>query len=86
MSTRLFFLSLAARFAGMIALLNPSLYASFKRELGWLTALISPDRPISPKMTVSAGSGLLVIDEITAMATAKSAAGSEIFKPPAMFK
>ena len=72
--------------SGTIAPLNPSFEASLRRTLLWLTGRTSPERPISPNTTTSAGTGTPVIDDTNAAATAKSAAGSLIRNPPATFR
>ena len=69
-----------------MARVKPSLAASFSRDSLCPTARTSADKPISPKTTVSAGAATPVSEEIKAAATAKSAAGSLIFRPPATFK
>ena len=43
-------------------------------------------RPISPKTVISGGTGWSASDETTAAATARSAAGSLIRRPPATFR
>lgn len=72
--------------AGMVALVKPSLADSFKRRSVLATCRTSPARPISPKKMVSAGRGWLDRALINAAATARSAAGSLILMPPAMFR
>ena len=72
--------------AGMMARPKPSLAASFNRASARATARTSPDRPISPKTTVSGGTGTPLTDDTRAAATARSAAGSPIFSPPATFR
>ncbi len=62
--------------------LKPSLAASFKRLESCPTALSSPERPISPTMARSAATGVFLKLEAIAVATARSAAGSLIFRPP----
>ena len=57
---------------------KPSFAASFNRKSFCVTARISPERPISPKIAISAGTGVALADDIRAAATAKSAAGSWI--------
>ena len=52
----------------------------------WLTGRTSPPRPISPNTTMSAGTGSSDRDDTTAAATARSAAGSPMRKPPATFR
>src|SRR5262249_32152068 len=68
---------------GMIAAPKPSLAASFSRLSIWLTGRTSPDNPISPKITVSAGTGQSLSEDSKAAATARSAAGSCTLRPPA---
>ena len=50
---RLALLAPAAR-GGSSADVKPSLPASLRRASAWLTGRTSPERPISPKITVSA--------------------------------
>ncbi len=71
---------------GIVARSNPSLDDSLRRTSGCATWRTSPARPISPKNTVSAGSGTVLSALINAAATAKSAAGSLMRIPPAMFR
>ena len=65
---------------------KPNFVASLILSSAWLTFLISPDNPTSPKNTVEKEIGTSFTDEIIAAATARSAAGSNILMPPAMFK
>src|SRR5690606_15062984 len=76
----------ARRLAGRMARLKPSFAASLMRLSIWLTGRTSPDSPSSPKTTVPAGNGWLVREEMTAAATARSAAGSLMRRPPATFR
>ena len=66
--------------------LKPSLTASLILCSVKLTPRISPERPISQNIAISAGAGTLFFDDIRATATAKSAAGSVILRPPVIFK
>ena len=61
---------------GSIACSNPNLAASFRRVSAGRPDAIQQIKTTSPKNTVRAGSGLTVTDEISAAATARSAAGS----------
>ena len=70
----------------MMARLKPNLAASLSRASTRDTALTSPESPISPKTTVSGGTGTPLTDDIRAAATARSAAGSPIFRPPTTFR
>ena len=79
-------LSREAARAGAMARVKPSLAASFKRTSGWLTGRTSPDRLISPKQAVPSGIGLSLIEDISAAATARSAAGSPMRRPPATLR
>ena len=65
---------------------KPSFAASLRRASAWATGRTRPDRPISPKTTVSAGTGVSVSAETSAAATARSAAGSLMRRPPATFR
>ena len=58
--------------AGVTALENPSLAASFIREAACDTGRTAPERPISPKKTESAGSGEPDSEETSAAAAARS--------------
>ena len=71
---------------GRVKLSKPNLKASLILNSGWVTFLISPDRPISPKKTRVSSIAIFFTEEIIAAATAKSAAGSKIFIPPTIFK
>src|SRR3569833_772718 len=63
--------------------LKPSFWASRRRSEAWTTGRTPPASEISPKYTASGGSGELESEEISAAATARSAAGSLTFNPPA---
>src|SRR5260221_195233 len=74
------------RKGGTSAAVKPSLPASLRRASAWPTGRTSPDRPISPKITVSAGIGRKLSADTSAAATARSAAGSAMRKPPATLR
>ena len=65
---------------------KPSFAASFSRVSACGTWRNSADKATSPKKTARAGNGLALTDDTSAAATAKSAAGSAIRRPPATFK
>jgi hypothetical protein len=69
-----------------MAEVKPSFRASFNLFSVWLTGRSAPERLISPKTTVSGASGVPSRADRSAAATARSAAGSEIFSPPATFR
>src|SRR6185437_6003398 len=71
---------------GTSAVVKPSLPASLRRASACPTGRTSPERPISPKITVSAGTGRRLKAETSAAATARSAAGSAMRKPPATLR
>jgi 4-hydroxyacetophenone monooxygenase len=71
---------------GTMAQSNPSLVASLRRASIWLTARTSPARPTSPNTTVAGATAVSNAEEIRAAATARSAAGSLIRRPPATFR
>ena len=73
-------------FFGRIALEKPSFVASFRRLSLCETDLTSPDRLISPNTTVSSGRAFCERLDMSAAATARSAAGSDILSPPATFR
>ena len=50
------------------------------------TGRTAPESEISPKYTASAGSGALASEETSAAATARSAAGSLMRRPPATLR
>jgi hypothetical protein len=68
---------------GVKALAKPSFCASLSRKSVRPTARTSPESATSPKATVSRGKGASASAEISAAATARSAAGSVMRKPPA---
>src|SRR5262249_60768716 len=78
--------ALGLRRSGIQAVPKPSLAASLRRASVWPTGRTSPERAISPKTTVSAGTGVSVNAETRAAATARSAAGSTIRSPPATLR
>jgi hypothetical protein len=71
---------------GTSALRKPSFAASRSRASRWLTGRTSPPSPISPNTTMSPGTCSSASDDTTAAATARSAAGSLIRRPPATFR
>ena len=71
---------------GATAVSKPSLAASFNRCGVRGTGRTSPVSPISPNSTVSAGTGCLEIEDTSAAATARSAAGSLSRRPPATLR
>ena len=81
-----FFLGLVARRGGAQAASKPSFAASLSRKPAWLTDRTSPASPISPNITVSAESGWSSAADIRAAATARSAAGSPMRRPPATLR
>ena len=78
--------TITAVLVGANAVRKPSLAASFRRASRWPTARTSPPSPISPNTTMSAGTGVSASDEISAAATARSAAGSAMRRPPATLR
>jgi hypothetical protein len=75
-----------AAIAGALLAAKPSFAASLSRASACPTWRISPERPISPNTTVSAGTGSKLKAESSAAATARSAAGSLMRKPPATLR
>ena len=65
-----------------MAWVKPSRLASWRRRPSPWTGLTSPASPTSPKARNRFGSGFSNAAEATAMATARSAAGSVILTPP----
>src|SRR5262245_22011937 len=74
------------RRGGTRASVKPSLAASLSRWSRWPTARTSPLSPTSPKLTRCSGIGVPERAETRAPATAKSAAGSVIRRPPATLR
>ena len=71
---------------GITAMSKPSFAASFRRASACATWRNSAERATSPKNKLLGGAGRPLTDEIRAAATARSAAVSEIFRPPATFR
>ena len=69
----------------MIIRLKPSFCASLILLSIWLTALISPDSPISPTIAVCESKTTSLTQVIIASAIPKSADGSETSIPPMTF-
>ena len=65
---------------------KPSFCASFSRASACATWRTSPDRPTSPKNTMPGSVGRSVAAEARAAATARSAAGSVMRRPPATLR
>ena len=65
---------------------NPNFVASLSRVSACGTWRNSADKATSPKNTARAGRGFALTEDTSAAATARSAAGSAIRKPPATFK
>jgi len=72
--------------AGANACSKPSFAASLRRNPASETGRTSPDREISPKAMLVAGTGCSDNAETRAAATARSAAGSDKRYPPAMLR
>ena len=68
------------------AFVKPNFSASFNRPSVLYDSLIVPDKFISPNITVLLSSEKFNFDDISAAATAKSAAGSDVFIPPAILR
>ena len=71
---------------GTLTLRKPRRAASAMRASTRATERTSPPSPTSPTKTASVGSGRLRTDDATAAMTARSAAGSVTFSPPATFR
>src|SRR3954453_6731355 len=71
---------------GTQACVKPSLAASLSLISACATGRTRPDSAISPNTTMSGGTGISVSAETSAAATARSAAGSTMRNPPAMFR
>ena len=71
---------------GAIALVNPSFKASFILFCVCGAGRSAPDKLISPKITLLIGSARSSFADKSAATTAKSAAGSVIFNPPATLR
>ena len=71
---------------GIKACLKPNLLASFNLASMWPIDRTSADRPISPNITQLLRLGKLYNADRIAVATARSAPGSDTFNPPATFK
>ena len=70
---------------GRMQVVKPSFAASLTRYSAMETDRTSPDRPTSPNRRVCSSTGISRKEEIRAVTTARSIAGSFIRMPPATF-